>query len=360
MNLTTSASRWVAPPFLYRFCSGVTRAVDFGGIVEAGMVPGIQVNDLNGRLRLAVLHHLRSGGALFVDSGAFPAFMAGRGSVDFDRVMERYAELVQTATEPERLFLVAPDKIADPDETLRLLSRYASQLKSFSDAGASILVPMQAGNLDIDMGSTWRSAVSVLPGVRTIPAMPMRAASVSLERIVRFLRDSDLAQVHLLGTSRAAHATAIRRVCPGVIITCDANRIRAAVGRNRPLTLDYRESVQERCIEAWRNGGATCEDGTEFTFEVLNTRDVLTAKEEDRVVAYLAPWCHEFEVRLALLAGALGNLLGDELAPIFCQYCLEPIHRARVAQAVGPTVRRESIVRHFARDGHSLNHDRFG
>jgi hypothetical protein len=255
---------------------------------------------------------------------------------------------------------VAPDKIADPDETLRLLSHYSPHIKTFSDAGATILVPVQAGGLDIDLVSTWRSVVSVLPGVKIIPAMPMRAASISLERIIRFLRDSDLTQVHLLGTSRAAHAAAIQRVCPGVIITCDANRIRAAVGRNRPLTLDYRESVQERCIEAWMDGGATCEEGTEFTFQVLNTRDVLTAKEEDRVVDFLAPWCHEFEVRLALLAGTLGNLIGDDLAPLFCQYCLEPIHQARVAKAVGPTVRRESIVRHFARDALAVLHDRLG
>jgi hypothetical protein len=284
---------------------------------------------------------------LFVDSGAFPAFMAGGGLVDFDTVLRRYEELARVSAIKSNLFIVAPDKIGDQEETERLLTLYAPNLRRLSGLGVSILVPVQAGATDLL--TTWERLTAILDGVRIIPAMPMRAAAISVGIVVNFLRRAKVSQVHLLGTSRRSTVDTIGLFLPELQVTADANQVRAAVGEGRPVTDGYRSTVSDLCHAGWCFGGSEQEDGTEFSFDALNTPGFLAPSEVALIADWLTPWQNRTEVLAALANGSLNELVGDELSTALCDYVIPRIHRARVAREVGPSVRSATLAEHFSK-----------
>lgn len=329
----------------HQFCSGLSRHSAFVAITRAGVMPGIQVGDLTGALSDAVLAHVRVGGGLFVDSGAFPAFMAGGRSVDFDAVLGSYRRLVDAARDPGSLLLVAPDKVGDPVATHQLLLRYAPALAVLSQRGATFVVPVQLGSADLV--ETWTAACGILPGVRLVPGMPMRAAAVSVDQVVRFLHQTGEARVHLLGTSKRSHFDTIGLFCAKVTVTADANRIRAAVGAGRPLTENYRELVREACAEHWRAGGPAEEDATEFIANALNVPGFLSRAEVAKLAAFLELATGE-ELSSAIIQCALEERVTSDLIDVACQYPIAEMFRDRVASRVGPAIRAATLTEHFS------------
>jgi hypothetical protein len=332
-------------PLQFQFCSGISRKVDFLGITDAGMAPGVQVGDLQGQLRETAFAHVSRGGALFVDSGAFPAFMAGGVDVDFDSVLSTYEALASASTRPEALFVVAPDKVGDPVETLRLLRLYAARLAALSLTGISILAPVQLGGPD--MAATWSEVRTVLAGVKIIPAMPMRAAAARIDQVLTFLQQSGETTVHLLGTSKQQNFDALGLFCPGVVFTADANRIRAYVGKGRPITEDYRENLRDECSAAWMDGGAQDEDGTEFTFNALNVQGFLRDSEIEKIVAFIGD-ADAAKIRTALRRCELAEVIEADFMDLVCMYPLPEVHAARVARQVGAGIRQQALTKHFS------------
>jgi hypothetical protein len=332
-------------PLVHQFCSGLSTNADFLGVTGSGVVPGLQVGDMRGALEISVFAHLRKGGVLFVDSGAFPAFMGGGRPVDFDVVLGHYEKLAEAASCKANLFIVAPDKIGDPVETERLLTNYAPRLRALAVLGVSVLVPVQAGSAD--MLANWTRLTELLKGVRVIPAMPMRAAAVSVESVVSFLRCASVPQVHLLGTSRRSTLSTIDLFLPGLVVTADANMVRPAVGVGRPVTEGYRKEVAVQCDEVWYEGGGKEDCGTEFIHNAINTPGTLSKSEEDQVAKWLAPWFPRRDVEAALSAGSLEELAGDEFTSMMCDELFMPFHEQRVARSVGPSMRRKALTAHF-------------
>mgnify|MGYP003381520444 CR=1 FL=1 len=57
----------------------------------------------------------------FCDSGAFSSFLTGE-PMDWADVLQRYDSLALMTETPGNLYVVAPDKVGDQGETLRLLA----------------------------------------------------------------------------------------------------------------------------------------------------------------------------------------------------------------------------------------------
>lgn len=342
-------------PIRYQFCSGISRKVDFAGVVNAGMAPGVQAGDLYGSLGEEVFAHVERGGALFVDSGAFPAFMAGGSvNVDFDAVLSSYEALAGASSRPSALYVVAPDKVADPEETLRLLQSHYGRIEKLIRLGVSLLVPVQLGSRNLV--ATWSAIQQVLTSVPIIPAMPMRAAAANIDQVISFLQESGERKVHLLGTSKQSNFDAIGLLCPGVDITADANRIRAYVGEGRPITEEYRACVQEDCCTAWGKGGTLIEDGTDFIYSVLNDPGVLSESEVSKIVDFIGH-PDASKIRSAILRGELGEVIEEDLLSLVCMYPIPEVHAARVARKVGAGIRQQSLTKLLAtRAKHQTGH----
>jgi hypothetical protein len=83
-------------------------------------------------------------GTVFVDSGAFSE-VKGKPP-NWKKVFKVYDELADLYG--SRLYIVAPDKIGDQEETYRRIYTYVHQLKRLYDKGANIIVALQGQNLD--------------------------------------------------------------------------------------------------------------------------------------------------------------------------------------------------------------------
>lgn len=336
-------------PLLIQFFSGINRLTDFEGIANAGAVVGAQVCHLKGSFGDAVLEHLRKGGSIFLDSGAFPAFMPGGAPVDFDTVMEAYEHVAAAAQRPEALYLVAPDKVGDPIETLRLLRQFEPRIRALALAGVSIIVPVQLGSSSLT--ATWAEIRQALNGIPIIPGMPMRAAAVTIDHVIAFLQATGEKRVHLLGTSRQAHFNQIDFFCPNVSITADANRIRASVGANRELTKNYRQRLHDACCDEWYEGGEML-DSTEFTGFATSDPKFLTPSETAQVAQFVKEITGD-DVLEQIRRTPMAEVLEPELLDLVYEYSLLEIHRARAARLIGPKIRSLALTDYFSKEAAS-------
>lgn len=90
------------------------------------------------------------------------------------------------------------------------------------------------------MGEFYDEASRIL-GWQPVPAIPMNKAPQAVENILTFLGTNSVKRIHLLGLGLSNRATGtiieqIRAINAHLIITLDSNRIRAGVGRGRPIT----------------------------------------------------------------------------------------------------------------------------
>lgn len=95
-------------------------------------------------VRKRLVKYANEGGKVFVDSGAFTAFMKGR-EVNWDDVLFAYRELIR-ATEPENrqnITIVAPDVVGDHQATMDLHFDLRDKFEPFLDEGATVIFPVQ-------------------------------------------------------------------------------------------------------------------------------------------------------------------------------------------------------------------------
>jgi hypothetical protein len=267
------------------YASGTNRACDIRGVATAGIPIGVDVSKIS---ESGISALLTSTVPLMLDSGAFGevSMCGGRivatspiNDAEWRRRLEIYLRISRSLCKRSkdaafaRVTVVAPDQVGSQEMTLRRLERFKSEVQAIKKAGAEVMVPLQRGGMDIV--DFYLSASNVL-GFKAIPAIPMKKAACSPDEIVRFLQRTRVPRIHLLGIGLAnTNAEHLLRRMQAVVadlqISVDSNRIRAAVGQNRPISIGERQYLDD-FAESWsgevdlREWGGLSYDMTELLF----------------------------------------------------------------------------------------------
>jgi hypothetical protein len=243
MLFDLSSFRASLPANIRVFASGASRLAEIRGFARLGIPVGVCAPRLNEEAIAELIAWKRP---VMVDSGAFSevAFTAkGLHLVslitheEWERRLAVYIRLASALR--NNAMLVVPDRVGDQQETLRRLKRYRKELAVLANAGARLLLPVQAGAIS---QAEFYAAACRIAGVPLIPALPMRKAATPAGELLAFVRQVRPTLLHLLGigidSPRAAKVIrAIFHFSPETAISMDSNRLRAVTGRNRALTL---------------------------------------------------------------------------------------------------------------------------
>lgn len=271
LTLGVESSRRKPSDSLTYFASGTNRAGEIRGFSDIGHPIGVEVREMLGREQ-ATEELLNAKVPVFVDSGAFhevaetPDGLVTVAPID-DAEWRRRLEFYQLVAERlgGQATLVAPDKIADPMETLARMRRYRDQVQRLAATGAKVLVVLQGA----DKVAFWHQALEAL-GLgpeHVTPAMPMKKNPTPPAEILRFVREVKPRGIHLLGLgatqARARKiALALDQVTQqaGILdfdLSLDSGRIRANVGttpKPGPLMLAKRAARAELEEYRWSEG----------------------------------------------------------------------------------------------------------
>ena len=244
---------------LIAFASGTNRTCDIRGASAAGTPLGVDVSKISESGIRAIL---KSKVPVLLDSGAFGEVTACDGKIavtnpisdrEWHRRLSVYLRISKALRKHSgpalcpRVTVVAPDQVGSQDLTLLRLAKFKRAVKAIKGAGAQVVVPLQKGKLDI--ADFYQKVLAVL-GFNVVPAIPMKKAACSPAEVLRFLKRTAVTSIHLLGIGLANAKAAslihqIKEIAPEIRISLDSNRIRAAVGHNRPITKLEREYVDK-------------------------------------------------------------------------------------------------------------------
>jgi len=284
------------------FASGSNHAGEIAGFADIGINPGATASEMNREAETAAAAlrgRTTPDGRLvrfFLDSGAFGEIaFTPDGPVDKDPITHaewtRRLDLYDRMADAlgGQLYAVAPDKVADQEETLRRLTRYADRVRAIRAKGAHILVPIQKGAVSM---AAFAARVDAILGTDWTPAIPMKKDATSDADLAAFLRPRRPLALHLLGVGpRSTRFPDIERIVaetsPGARVTLDSVAITAAVGRPekgppRKLTAaqdKVREDVAESAF------AATDPDLADYTDEIGFPGGWTSAAERRRIAA---------------------------------------------------------------------------
>jgi len=223
-----------------KFHSGSTAYWDLRGCVLAGAPVGITATAVGRGSADKVLGLARDyasrGGQVFVDSGAFGAFVAGR-QLDFAvDVFPVYEQLLDGCAAPVNLHLVMPDVVGDPEASRVLQLQHAERLRRWMRAGARCIFPLHS-----PVDAQFLQAIErVADGLPFTIGVPSNLEAWSLPELTRFCASQRPNNIHLLGMgsekSVQAVADALSVVTPATVISCDSCTWLAHVGAGRRLT----------------------------------------------------------------------------------------------------------------------------
>ena len=278
------------PPVI-TFRSGASAPADFRGYAAARVPVGVAVSAFgpDGATWGMVAAYARSGGAVFVDSGAFGDFTAGRAT-DFDLVMRRYRQLAREAG-GGRLHLVMPDVLGDQAASLALLRRHAAAIRALVAQGHDALVPLHKGPLP--PSAAWREAVRLLGTDDLTAAVPALENAFGQADLAELLSaPAAPKRIHLLGIGGAKRTLAalvrtIHARGPAITVTSDANRLRAKIGTGRPVTVEARRRGAEIPLWDGTHPGLRRFDATELVGAVALDKAWLTADQVRTLAAAL-------------------------------------------------------------------------
>jgi len=269
------------------YTSGTNRLCDIRGAVAARVPIGVDISRLSASAEAVVR---ASSAPIFLDSGAFSEVSIRDGLVSIRRSisdsqwhsrLDKYLRLTRQLcgkkkqpTAYSRVTIVAPDCVGNQELTLQRLVRFRDMVRQIHAAGADVIVPMQTGRLNIL--DFYKKAKAVL-NIEIVAGIPMNKAPMSMIAIQNLLRHVRPQRIHLLGMGpdnrRSGSAIQfIRQVSPCILISMDANRIRAAVGENRPITRAERQYCDD-AISSWTgevdlsDWGGNVHDFTELLFQ---------------------------------------------------------------------------------------------
>ena len=266
------------------YISGMSSITDFVGVSDAGLPVGVQVQDISGVVDIQIANYTSRGGLVFVDSGAFGAFIKGipMTYADFDKVLDHYELLAGTTSRPENLAVVAPDAIGDMKATAIFQRAYLKRLASLCATGVELLVPFQRGwEIDAYVGHYRMLEQKIGPFSLAFACNAAAWSPRDVARLVSVLRPS---RVHLLGVGTKnldSYSDAVLWNSPSTVLSSDANRTRIFLGKGRTITEDTRRGVEEFHAEAGEEFDQ-CYDGTEMDFDLHHSSgylEVADAKE---------------------------------------------------------------------------------
>jgi GNAT superfamily N-acetyltransferase len=324
------------------FRSGSSRPADFDGFARAGVPVGVTATELSPAMQQKVADHLRAGGQVFVDSGAFGA------TPDFPRVLQLYADLA--GANAKNLHVVAPDVVGDQAATVALQNQHRAAVQALVDQGVNVIVPIQKGPSGI---GEQIALVHDLFGPRAVIGIRFNKSAYSLEELVDGLRRippaSRPSAVHLLGIGeRNAKYTealaAIRQASPGTRISSDSNRLSAMFVTGRPAHTDARARTDDRAEAAMDDHAE--QDTTELA-GALSRGDLgmFTPAEIERLAAAVGITAKELRQRQR----------DDALEPILVIHeqaldmAIHQIALARGRRREAPGARTETIAEHEGR-----------
>jgi hypothetical protein len=298
MLFDISAFRAPLPKGVLVFASGANRLAEVRGFARLGIPVGVSVNHL-GESAMEELIELQR--PVMIDSGAFSevVFTAESARIvspitdkEWRSRLVRYLHLASSLR--EKAMLVAPDQVGNQQETLRRLSRYRAELAEIANTGATLLLPLQVGEIShVDFFEMAQLAA----GTPLTPAMPMCKAVTTGEALLKFVREVRPPHVHLLGIgleNRRADILirATRHFSPDTTISMDSNRLRAKVGGNRPLTTTEAEL---RLADTERVYGAVMSPVLALTGDGLDYTELIASP---------SLWCRQQQLR------AIANVVG--------------------------------------------------
>lgn len=174
---------------LLAFRSGMSAKSDLRAAMDAHVPIGIVAGLVNGiRLLISLPQYMNHGGKVFVDSGAF-RFFGTSEAPDWKAVFRDYETLLDMTDAPENLSIVAPDKVGDQAETLRLLAEHRERIRAWIDRGARVVVAIQLGAMaPKDMLEAIKATLGTDQFVAGIPSnkAPMSVADCATLRHGRF------------------------------------------------------------------------------------------------------------------------------------------------------------------------------
>jgi hypothetical protein len=249
-------SRRATHPNLLVFASGSNHAGEIEGFGSIGQHVGVaapNVNTAAERALLALPAHIH----VFVDSGAFSEVeFTARGPVVVDPITDwprRLALYTRLAGLGHRLHVVAPDQVGNQEETLLRMRRYSGEMWALYKRGVEVLVPLQRGALSLlDFE---REAARAL-GFWGTPAIPMKKHATSVESLAPWLTARQPARVHLLGLGERNPdidriLALFAELSPATVISLDANKITASVGRSPTRPLTAATDTVDAAMEHW-------------------------------------------------------------------------------------------------------------
>lgn len=225
------------------FASGSNRPADIRGFAAIGHAIGVAAHEVTANAEKELVALRGRGVRVFVDSGAFSEVEFGSAGVSVvapiddagwrDR-LALYRRLA-VALGPQ-VYVVAPDRIGDQEETLRRLSRYAPELRELRALGANVLVPVQKGTKS--QAAFVRDVEEAIGFSDFVHAIPSKKKATTVEELRAYLEEVRPARVHFLGlglknANAPAVLAALEEFVPGVDASFDSNLIAANVGRGK-------------------------------------------------------------------------------------------------------------------------------
>lgn len=237
--------------------SGMSAQGDLRAAVEERVAVGVVATLLDTLKVIRTLpRYLDSGGAVFIDSGAFAAFQKGE-LVSWTKVFSTYESVLNMTDRPSGLSIVAPDVIGDQAATLTLWSEHAERVRSWISAGARVIIPLQRGALSA--GVMLAHAKRIFQTDRFCAGIPSNLEAMSAEDCAT-LHHHDF---HVLGrvimtAELELKLRALKANNPGATYTADANWLRSRIRqissaaerlRYEP-SIDLFESLRTRAVRS--------------------------------------------------------------------------------------------------------------
>jgi hypothetical protein len=345
------------------FASGANRVEEIEGFASLGIPVGVSIQHLS-EAAIQVLIALQR--PVMVDSGAFSEVRVSPEGLrvvapitdgEWSRRLLQYRRLASSLG--SKALMVVPDRVGSQRETLSRISRYGHELLVLVEYGSQLLLPLQVGELT---HLQFFERASELASVPMIPAMPMRKAATNIAELFNFVEQVNPPQIHMLGAGidnmRAAKIVRFLLIrFPSLRITMDSNRLRAVIGKTRPLTLCEEQLRAEEISSFYGSVESTVleKNGRSLDYTDLIAFPALWARTDDlvQVASYAGLGPHEVASFLAdpdgfLQSQAGGNYEMTWIEHPFMAAALDAAWERFVSQTVRSSVRTVAIAEVFA------------
>lgn len=273
-----------------RFHSGSTAFWDAKGFMLAGVPVGITATAMPKKHAERLLKELgdytRKGGLVFVDSGAFGAFVA-RQRLDFAAEVFPVYDALMQACDPRGLRLVMPDVVGNPEASMALQKQHAQRIRGWMKQGAQCIFPLHSPSDERFL----KAIESLVEGMPWTVGVPSNLEAWSFPELQGFCERHQPGRIHLLGMGQPSRvrvvAEGVAQVSPGTEVGCDSCTLLAHVGYGRRLT--DRCNTRLKDAVQWVMDDPTAEvpypDLSTYVANVLYEVDYLKGEDIERLAA---------------------------------------------------------------------------